>query len=161
FCKLPSPAGAEIAGKRPLRPAHPQRWSPRPTIALSATRVRLRRRLVRGFPATFLSRGIVPFLWFRGLCGRGAETAERNWISPLRVQPGGGGELKQNEPSLCCEVFDENMFGRLTFPQLLFASLLGIAGGIYIYQPIFEQYSRDQKELKEKMKLVQDSEEKK
>ena len=45
--------------------------------------------------------------------------------------------------------------------QLLFASLLGIAGGIYIYQPIFEQYSRDQKELKEKMKLVQDSEEKK
>ncbi|XP_043777095.1 protein PIGBOS1 isoform X1 [Cervus elaphus] len=97
FCKLPSPAGAEIAGKRPLRPAHPQRWSPRPTIALSATRVRLRRRLVRGFPATFLSRGIVPFLWFRGLCGRGAETAERNWISPLRVQPGGGGELKQND----------------------------------------------------------------
>lgn len=65
------------------------------------------------------------------------------------------------EPSLCCEVFDEKMFGRLTFPQLLFASLLGIAGGIYIYQPIFEQYSRDQKELKEKMKLVQDSEEKK
>uniref|UniRef100_A0A8C6D995 PIGB opposite strand 1 n=1 Tax=Moschus moschiferus TaxID=68415 RepID=A0A8C6D995_MOSMO len=53
------------------------------------------------------------------------------------------------------------MFGRLTFPQLLFASLLGIAGGIYIYQPIFEQYSRDRKELKEKMKLVQDSEEKK
>ena len=46
------------------------------------------------------------------------------------------------------------------FPQLLFASILGIAGGIYIYQPIFEQYSRDQKELKEKMKLVQDSEEK-
>ena len=65
------------------------------------------------------------------------------------------------EPSLCCEVFDEKMFGRLTFPQLLFASLLGIAGGICIYQPIFEQYSRDQKELKEKMKLVQDSEEKK
>lgn len=65
------------------------------------------------------------------------------------------------EPSLGCEVFDEKMFGRLTFPQLLFASLLGIAGGIYIYQPIFEQYSRDQKELKEKMKLVQDSEEKK
>ena len=65
------------------------------------------------------------------------------------------------EPSLHCEVFDEKMFGRLTFPQLLFASLLGIAGGIYIYQPIFERYSRDQKELKEKMKLVQDSEEKK
>ncbi|KAF6352058.1 PIGB opposite strand 1 [Rhinolophus ferrumequinum] len=53
------------------------------------------------------------------------------------------------------------MFRRLTFPQLLLASVLGIAGGIYIYQPIFEQYSRDQKELKEKLKLAQESEEKK
>jgi hypothetical protein len=53
------------------------------------------------------------------------------------------------------------MFGRLTGPQLLFASILGIAGGMYIYQPIFEQYSRDQKELKQKMKLAQESEEKK
>ncbi|XP_042543726.1 protein PIGBOS1 [Dipodomys merriami] len=52
------------------------------------------------------------------------------------------------------------MFGRLTLPQMLFATILGIAGGIYIYQPIFEQYARDQEELKEKMKLAQESEEK-
>ncbi|XP_060034219.1 protein PIGBOS1 [Erinaceus europaeus] len=52
------------------------------------------------------------------------------------------------------------MFGRLTFSQLLFASVLGIASGLYIYQPIFEQYSKDQKELKEKLKLAQESEEK-
>uniref|UniRef100_A0A9L0IXW0 PIGB opposite strand 1 n=2 Tax=Equus asinus TaxID=9793 RepID=A0A9L0IXW0_EQUAS len=62
---------------------------------------------------------------------------------------------------LCALRFVEKMFGRLTLPQLLFASILGIAGGIYIYQPIFEQYSRDQKELKEKLKLAQESEEKK
>ncbi|XP_069315688.1 protein PIGBOS1 [Eulemur rufifrons] len=52
------------------------------------------------------------------------------------------------------------MFGRLTLPELLFASILGIASGIYIYQPIFEQYSRDQKALKEKLKLAQESEKK-
>ncbi|XP_075387678.1 protein PIGBOS1 [Tenrec ecaudatus] len=53
------------------------------------------------------------------------------------------------------------MFGRLTFPQMLFASLLGVAGGIYIFQPIFEQYSRDQQALKERVKLSHESEEKK
>lgn len=53
------------------------------------------------------------------------------------------------------------MFGRVTLPQALFAGILGIAGGIYIYQPIFEQYSRDQKELKEKLKLAEESEKKK
>ncbi|XP_049708591.1 protein PIGBOS1 isoform X2 [Elephas maximus indicus] len=53
------------------------------------------------------------------------------------------------------------MFGRLTLPQWLFASILGIAGGVYIYQPIFEQYSRDQQALKEELKLAQESEEKK
>lgn len=63
------------------------------------------------------------------------------------------------EPSLGCEVFDEKMFGRLTFPLLLLASL-DLLEEYMIYQPIFEQYSRDQKELKEKMKLVQDSEKK-
>ncbi|XP_037358425.1 protein PIGBOS1 [Talpa occidentalis] len=52
------------------------------------------------------------------------------------------------------------MFGRVSFPQLLFASILGIAGGIYIYQPIFEQYAREQKKLKEKLELAQESEEK-
>ncbi|XP_017657434.1 protein PIGBOS1 [Nannospalax galili] len=59
-----------------------------------------------------------------------------------------------------CAVFIATMLGRVTLPQLLFASVLGIAGGMYIYQPIFEQYSRNQKELKEKMKLAQESEEK-
>ncbi|XP_021571449.1 protein PIGBOS1 [Carlito syrichta] len=52
------------------------------------------------------------------------------------------------------------MFGRLTLPQLLFATFLGIAGGIYIYQPIFEQYSRDQKGIKEELKLAQETEKK-
>ncbi|PNI74749.1 PIGBOS1 isoform 3 [Pan troglodytes] len=53
------------------------------------------------------------------------------------------------------------MFRRLTFAQLLFATVLGIAGGVYIFQPVFEQYAKDQKELKEKVQLVQESEEKK
>lgn len=62
-----------------------------------------------------------------------------------------------------CTVWDllKNMFGRVTLPQLLFAGILGIAGGIYIFQPIFEQYSRDQKELKVKLKLAEESEKKK
>lgn len=70
-------------------------------------------------------------------------------------------ECNFSKPPLHRAAFVENMFRRLTFPQLLFASILGIAGGIYIYQPIFEQYSRDQKELKEMLKLAQESEEKK
>lgn len=70
-------------------------------------------------------------------------------------------ECNFSKPPLHRAAFVENMFRRLTFPQLLLASVLGIAGGIYIYQPIFEQYSRDQKELKEKLKLAQESEEKK
>ncbi|XP_020141501.1 protein PIGBOS1 [Microcebus murinus] len=53
------------------------------------------------------------------------------------------------------------MFKRLTLPELLFASILGIASGVYIFQPVFEQYSRDQKELKEKLQLAQESEKKK
>ena len=57
--------------------------------------------------------------------------------------------------------FIEKMFGRLTLSQLLFASILGIAGGVYVFQPIFKQNSRDQKELKEKLKLAEESEEKK
>ncbi|XDB54374.1 hypothetical protein AB1E18_007843 [Capra hircus] len=48
-------------------------------------------------PPTKFGLWTVPFLWFRGLCGLGPETAERNWISTLRVQAGGGGELKQND----------------------------------------------------------------
>lgn len=62
--------------------------------------------------------------------------------------------------TLSCVLLAVAMLGRLTRPQLLFAAVLGVAGGMYIYQPIFEQYSRDQKELKEKVKLLQESEEK-
>ncbi|XP_023578655.1 protein PIGBOS1-like [Octodon degus] len=51
------------------------------------------------------------------------------------------------------------MFGRLSLPQLLFAGIMGIAGGIYIYQPIFEQYFRDQKASK-KVELTEEPEEK-
>lgn len=70
-------------------------------------------------------------------------------------------ECNFSKPPLHRAAFVVEMFGRVTLPQLLFASFLGIAGGIYIYQPIFEQYSRDQKELKEKLKLAQESKEKK
>ncbi|XP_017650939.2 protein PIGBOS1-like [Nannospalax galili] len=59
-----------------------------------------------------------------------------------------------------CALFIATMLGRVTLPQLLFASVLGIAGGVYTYQPTFEHYSRNQKELKEKVKLAQESEEK-
>ncbi|XP_069766552.1 protein PIGBOS1 [Narcine bancroftii] len=30
--------------------------------------------------------------------------------------------------------------GRLTFPQMCLAVVLGVAGGIYIYKPLYEQY---------------------
>ncbi|XP_021115146.1 protein PIGBOS1-like [Heterocephalus glaber] len=49
------------------------------------------------------------------------------------------------------------MFGRLSLPQLLFAGIVGIAGGICTYQPIFEQYSKDQKTLK-KVELTESKE---
>ncbi|XP_021120971.1 protein PIGBOS1-like [Heterocephalus glaber] len=52
------------------------------------------------------------------------------------------------------------MFGRLSLPQLLFADIVGIAGRIYIYQPIFEQYSKDQKTLRKKVELTEESKEK-
>ncbi|XP_017816134.1 protein PIGBOS1 isoform X9 [Papio anubis] len=51
------------------------------------------------------------------------------------------------------------MFRRLTLSHLLFTTILGIAGGVYVFQPVFEQYAKDQKELK--VQLVQESEEKK
>lgn len=65
-----------------------------------------------------------------------------------------------NLVTLSCAPLAVAMLRRLTRPQLLFAAALGVAGGMYIYQPIFEQYSRDQKELKEKVKILQESEEK-
>ncbi|XP_021116963.1 protein PIGBOS1-like [Heterocephalus glaber] len=52
------------------------------------------------------------------------------------------------------------MFGRLSLLQLLFTGIVGIAGGIYIYQPIFEQYFRGQKTLKKKVELTEESKEK-
>lgn len=70
-------------------------------------------------------------------------------------------EYNFSGPPLFCAEFVATMFGRLTLPQLVFAGFLGLAGGIYIYQPIFEQYAREQKELKERAKLAQVSEEKK
>lgn len=70
-------------------------------------------------------------------------------------------EWSFSKPSLYPVAFVKNMFGRVTLPQALFAGILGIAGGIYIFQPIFEQYSRDQKELQEKLKLAEESEKKK
>ncbi|XP_045142450.1 protein PIGBOS1 isoform X1 [Echinops telfairi] len=76
----------------------------------------------------------------------------------LRIFPGFGITLFQNPLLPCAE---STMFGRLTLPQLLFASLLGVTGGIYIYQPIFEQYSKNQQALKERAKLSHESEEKK
>lgn len=65
-----------------------------------------------------------------------------------------------SKPSLHCAAFAGMMFGRLTLPQVLLAGIMGIAGGIYIYQPIFERYSRDQKSLKKKVELTEESEEK-
>ncbi|XP_028926727.1 protein PIGBOS1 [Ornithorhynchus anatinus] len=53
------------------------------------------------------------------------------------------------------------MFGRLTLPQMIFAGILGVGGGIYIYQPIFEQYARDQRALKEKLPVTEEGEDKK
>ncbi|XP_053222138.1 protein PIGBOS1 [Podarcis raffonei] len=44
------------------------------------------------------------------------------------------------------------MLGRrgLSFGHLLLATGLGVAGGIYIYQPIFQEYSKNIKSQKEK-----------
>ncbi|XP_069078537.1 protein PIGBOS1 [Pleurodeles waltl] len=41
------------------------------------------------------------------------------------------------------------MFRRFTVPQMLLASLVGIAGGFYIYKPIYEQYYWDNRTTKE------------
>ncbi|XP_014339840.1 protein PIGBOS1 [Latimeria chalumnae] len=42
------------------------------------------------------------------------------------------------------------VFSRLSFPQIAMMTLLGAAGGVYVYKPIYEQYSKDQRRLKEK-----------
>lgn len=75
----------------------------------------------------------------------------------LKRFPGCGVWLPK--PPSPCAVFVATMFRRLTLSHLLFTTILGIAGGVYIFQPVFEQYAKDQKELK--VQLVQESEEKK
>ncbi|XP_053128531.1 protein PIGBOS1 [Hemicordylus capensis] len=43
------------------------------------------------------------------------------------------------------------MRGRLTFSQMLLAMLLGVAGGVYIYKPLFEPPLQKQNGSKDKL----------
>ncbi|XP_030046090.1 protein PIGBOS1 [Microcaecilia unicolor] len=52
------------------------------------------------------------------------------------------------------------MHGRFSIPQILLATLLGIAGGLYIYKPIYEQYYWDQKKLKATLATAEEAEKK-
>ena len=48
------------------------------------------------------------------------------------------------------------MRNKVQFGQLLFASLLGIAGGVYIFNPVyFIDYSRKELEKESKTKNIQ------
>ncbi|XP_078386478.1 protein PIGBOS1 [Cetorhinus maximus] len=38
---------------------------------------------------------------------------------------------------------------RLTFPQLALAVVLGVAGGLYVYKPIYQRYSLEQRKARE------------
>ncbi|XP_066491237.1 protein PIGBOS1 [Tiliqua scincoides] len=49
---------------------------------------------------------------------------------------------------------------RLTFPQILLGTLLGVVGGVYIYKPIFEQHHWQQNKSSEKLQVAQEKEEK-
>ncbi|XP_019389089.1 PREDICTED: protein PIGBOS1 [Crocodylus porosus] len=49
------------------------------------------------------------------------------------------------------------MFGRLTFTQKILGMVLGVAGGVYIYKPIFDQFRREQKQIKEELEVPQDA----
>ncbi|XP_041082816.1 protein PIGBOS1 [Polyodon spathula] len=42
------------------------------------------------------------------------------------------------------------IFGRLSFSQIALVTLIGVAGGVYVYKPIYEQYNKEQRLLKEK-----------
>ncbi|MBN3283027.1 RB27A protein, partial [Polyodon spathula] len=42
------------------------------------------------------------------------------------------------------------IFGRLSFSQIAMVTLIGVAGGVYVYKPIYEQYNKEQRLLKEK-----------
>nr|XP_033789831.1 protein PIGBOS1 [Geotrypetes seraphini]XP_033789832.1 protein PIGBOS1 [Geotrypetes seraphini] len=52
------------------------------------------------------------------------------------------------------------MRGRFNIPQILLATLLGVAGGVYIYKPMCEQYYREQKTLKDTLAPAQEAEKK-
>ncbi|KAE8617679.1 hypothetical protein XENTR_v10009162 [Xenopus tropicalis] len=47
------------------------------------------------------------------------------------------------------------MYRRLSLPQLFLATFLGVAGGVYIYKPIFEQYMWEQKSLKQEAQTIE------
>ncbi|XP_020375534.1 protein PIGBOS1 [Rhincodon typus] len=38
---------------------------------------------------------------------------------------------------------------RLPFSQLTLAAVLGVAGGLYVYKPIFQRYSLEQRKAQE------------
>ncbi|XP_044835469.1 protein PIGBOS1 [Mauremys mutica] len=47
------------------------------------------------------------------------------------------------------------MNGKVPLPHIFLGALLGVAGGFYIYKPIFEQYRREQNNLKEKLQATE------
>ncbi|XP_042199957.1 protein PIGBOS1-like [Callorhinchus milii] len=55
------------------------------------------------------------------------------------------------------------MFGRLSFPQMSLMTALGVAGGLYVYKPIFQQLSLEsraglggEEEEKEEVKVKEE-----
>ncbi|KAK6475173.1 protein PIGBOS1 [Huso huso] len=52
------------------------------------------------------------------------------------------------------------IFGRLSFSQIALVTLIGVAGGVYVYKPIYEQYNKEQRLLKEKKEPQQLGEQK-
>ncbi|XP_018110943.1 protein PIGBOS1 [Xenopus laevis] len=47
------------------------------------------------------------------------------------------------------------MYRRFSFPQIFLATLLGVAGGVYIYKPMFEQYAWEQKHPKQEASTIE------
>ncbi|XP_067827635.1 protein PIGBOS1 [Heptranchias perlo] len=41
---------------------------------------------------------------------------------------------------------------RLTWPQLALVTVLGVAGGLYVYKPIYQQYSLEQRKARERVR---------
>ncbi|XP_069480975.1 protein PIGBOS1 [Ambystoma mexicanum] len=52
------------------------------------------------------------------------------------------------------------MYRRISLPQMMLATVIGIAGGYYIYKPIYEQYNWEQRTLKNKAPPVQEGQKK-